>query len=75
MSDLHLDLITLTLDIVLDDTYELRGVVTTANVVLFFDGKSMACVLLVDARLSISSTTNSRQNGQARRRPMHKDEN
>ena len=33
------DLITLTLDIVLDDTYELRGVVTTANVVLSFDGR------------------------------------
>jgi hypothetical protein len=33
------DLITLSLDIVLDDTYELRGVVTTASVVLSFDGR------------------------------------
>jgi hypothetical protein len=33
------DLLTLSLDIVLDDLYELRGVVTTQGVVLAFQGK------------------------------------
>jgi hypothetical protein len=36
--------ITLSLDIVLDDSYELRGVVTTANVVLAFDGRKQCPV-------------------------------